>query len=516
MPSTWPRLPHQGVAQRRADEFTPSPSFDSPVPTLSHFDAPLNGTSTSSQPTPSSSTDSQHSSSVTGTSSSSPLTSATTISPVQSSPSISSSSGTTTESSSSQQSSSSSSSSQPIPSSSSHTSSSSPLRTSSSVHLSQNFFKTSSFQSSSSPTTLLAVPTLTDTVVTDVPSIINPAASPSSISGSLQSGMNQNATSSSSSSHKNVIIGVASAIGGLAVLCAILLVLFRLVSRYRKAKAEKSRRELWRYSADSWIGTRMGESRAPTPAAAGILGTYRSTDGHPLGLGAPPTAEMQQTQTAMVANYLGRYIEPAVQVPAPSHPHDRDSTGSYPAATPPGSTTGLIFSGVESELAYADHAYTSPAVPAIPVIRVTDHGAEHSRPPTNFSDLDYDTPRHSPRDAQVKPTGSNSTTRSRSNTTTQNVENPFIHPSERSALQVDTLQPENTFRSHRESAKSIKSPSGYFRMSDPFGASMVERRAPGSTVPSTSPPGEGNSVISMEGDIVDPGSTPRAVRPSRI
>ena len=328
---------------------------------------------------------------------------------------------------------------------------------------------------------------------------------------------------SASSNHKNVIIGVTATFGGLVVLGAIFLVILRFVSKRRKAKAEQARQERWRRSADSWIGTRMGESRAATPAIGGILGTWRSARRNSLGLSAPPTDEMQQTQSAMVSEYLGRHTEAILQVPAPSHhpDHDASAIDVYRSATPPDSTTALVFSGVESELPYADGPISVSHV--IPAIRVTDPGAEHSRPPTNFSDLDYHSPRSTVHDIRVDPVYASpgAFTRSPLSIAEQHVENPFIQPSEdtlsssqvsgTSPLRLDSLQAQNPFHSaQRDSTSSAKSPSKYFRVSDPFGAA-VRRVVPSGVVPTISVAGDENSVVSLAGHIVHPPSTSRRI-----
>ncbi|KAI0085502.1 hypothetical protein BDY19DRAFT_437797 [Irpex rosettiformis] len=526
MPSVWYRSPHRDVAQRRAGET--SPSFELPVPTttsstpISHFDSPFNGSSTSFQSSSSFSTESHEDSTDAPTGSAPPSTASSLISSASSSISSETSSATSGL----PQSSSSTPSTESVSSSSSHVSSPSKSRSSGSVGtpLTQKVLKTSSNGTPSTPTTLVVVTTPTDVAggveVTINQSIAQPSAT--GVTGSLQSGMNQNNTSSSESTHKNVIIGVSVTFGGIIVLGAILLVLLRLISKNKKAKAEKSRREQWRRSADSWIGTRMGESRAATPAFGGILGTWRSARRHSLGLSAPPQAsdEMQQTQSAMVSEYLGRHAETALRVPEPSHSRDSESISLDLVGTPPGSTTGLMFSGAESELAYADH--TAPTPPDIPIIRVTDPGADYSRPPTTFSDLVYNSPpHHTARDTQNNHISATldalTGTRSQPSVTSSSVENPFIHPSEKSyssshaptsLLGVTTLQVNNVFHSQRDSATSVKSPSKYFRVSDPFGAA-VHKMAPAGVVPVISVPEDGNSIMSLEGHVVHPTSTSR-------
>ncbi|KAI0339136.1 hypothetical protein BDW22DRAFT_645899 [Trametopsis cervina] len=214
-----------------------------------------------------------------------------------------------------------------------------------------------------------------DGTFTDSPS---PLPLPSSMPGSRQTGMNT-VQSASSSTQKNTIIGITSTFGGLIIVTAALLFLLRLVSRRKRAMAAHASTDHHRrLSADSWIGTRLGDSRAPTPATPstyGIEGEGRNVE------------SMQQVHPVVLSGYGRDDVNPGLSRPASSIMNDRDSINFY---TPPGSSTALIFPESQSSSSvYLERS--SPDFPTIPVIRITEAGSEYGSAPSAspFVDLEF-------------------------------------------------------------------------------------------------------------------------------
>ncbi|KAI0691796.1 hypothetical protein BC835DRAFT_98551 [Cytidiella melzeri] len=504
MPSSWD-LPHKNVIQRRSRDQLSSPSFTATVPSSLSIEPTatsqsFQSESTVSQQDPTGSTASSASLSEIATPTAS-------VSSVSSSSSPSSSAFSTSAPNSAQLVAHPSSVESTTPSTShSHASPSTEPTVSSTSVSGTNSIANSVFTTSSSTASIpVSTPNNPAQAIAPTPVYSTYLASTSSIlpAGGISTTGSEATSNTSAAPHKNVVIGVSSTFGSLLVLAAALFLLLRIAKR-RRAKAEKAKEASWRYSTDSWIGTRMGESRAPTPAVAGVLSLYGFPEQTEFGAQVP--LQMQQAQAAMVADYLGRYGEPVLQHPAPSFISDGESM--YTAATPPGSATALIFPQ-HSELPYADHL--SPNMSSIPVIRVTDPGAEHSRPPTSMSSLDHGpSPDPSSGDTQPNPFLIDmDTTTARSGGA-----GPFVPhdvPIEQSRTPafttVDTAQStENPFTkmtAQRDSmsvySQSITSTSGFF--SDTV---LGSRTVQGGATPVVS---SSKSVASFRGDVVLP-STP--------
>lgn len=148
----------------------------------------------------------------------------------------------------------------------------------------------------------------------------------------------------------------------------LLLFLHRRAKRRRAASTQ-----LQRIDRDSWIGSRLVEYKAPSPAAAGTRSTNES-----LGIGVA-SADARQAELGGIYTHAGQWSTSSLG-------HNTLFTGS-----PPNSSTQLVFPSHQIA------EYWEVPSPAIPTIQVTSPEVERNhRPPSSNSLADAYIPLETP------------------------------------------------------------------------------------------------------------------------